>query len=460
MTDGRFSRDSDGAARTLSGAAAGPEPQTSVSPDDEELAPGTVVGQRYRVLRKLGHGGMGCVYEAVHITIEKPVALKVLHPAFAADPIQRERFLREARAAARVGHRNIVGITDFGEADGIVFIAMELLRGTDLARVVKEGPLPWPRARSLLLQICDALAMAHGRGIVHRDMKLENVFLTVRDDGQEQVKIVDFGIAKLLHDQNQPRLTAAGVVYGTPGFIAPEQIRGGTVDHRADVYAVGVVAYQLLTGVPPFRGANLMQVLMQQLSGSPAAPSTVVRDLPPGLDAVVLGAMAVDSADRPASMDQLARQFNALGEPLSVEPPVASPSDAHTPVSHAPGDAPTPTLRVRSRRGRGVAIAAVVLVGVVGGMGVVLLQQEPVRPPAQPAVVVHRPPDAATAIVVDAAAPADVSPPDRSVSPVHPRRRRRVAPRRKGTAAPAPAPVPAPKVEGELIDPYGGAPGR
>jgi len=324
------------------GTAEGPH-ENHTEPGD--IGPGTVVGGRYRVIRALGQGGMGAVYEALHLKIEKRVALKVLHPSFAGDSTLRERFLREARAAARIGHPNIVDITDFGATEtGIVFIVMELLEGEDLGSVLARGAPTWEVARAILLQICRALAAAHDKGIIHRDIKPENVFLVPREHHDDLVKVVDFGIAKLLHDRNQPKLTAAGVVHGTPGFMAPEQIRGGAIDHRADVYAVGVLAYKMVTGSPPFSGSNVIQVLTQQMSQTPQPPSQIAaQGLPAELDAVILAAMDPEVDRRIGSMRELAEKFSRIGggseaaggevdlgarDGRLVEPPTAAPFHA------------------------------------------------------------------------------------------------------------------------------------
>ena len=341
------------------------EPTTLAS----EPAPGMVIGGRYRVVRALGQGGMGAVYEAEHVDIEKRVALKVLHPTFAKEPLLRERFLREARAAARIGHPNVVDITDFGTTDsGVVFIVMELLEGRDLAEMLgAHTAIPWGEALPLLRQICGALAAAHALGIVHRDVKPENVFLVPRPDGTRRVKLVDFGIAKLLHDRNQPKLTAVGEVHGTPGYIAPEQITGATVDRRADVYAVGVMAYRMVTGGLPFAGDNIMQVLTRQLQETPAPPSEAARDpssLPAGVDEVLLRAIARQPGDRFDSMDELASALEALA-PAPAEvgltlPPVAV-------------DDPGPTLKLRSRRNMLPLATVVVLLLGAAVAGIILI---------------------------------------------------------------------------------------
>src|SRR6267142_578392 len=208
-------------------------------PTDDPLI-GLVLSERYRIVRKLGEGGMGAVYQAEHALIEKRIALKVLFPELTRRADLVARFLQEAKSASRIGHENVIDISDFGQSpEGLVYIAMEYLDGHDLGHVIRtSGAQPWARARPILMQIAKALRAAHEHGIIHRDMKPENVFLIQREARPDFVKVLDFGIAKSVNvDDGGPRLTQAGMIFGTPEYMSPEQAQGQTPDNRVDFYA-------------------------------------------------------------------------------------------------------------------------------------------------------------------------------------------------------------------------------
>jgi serine/threonine-protein kinase len=266
-----------------------------------------LVADRYRVIRRLGEGGMGAVYLAEHVVIEKKIALKVLAIELARRQDLVARFLQEARSASRIGHENVIDISDFGQsAEGYVYIAMEYLEGQDLGQVVRaEGALAWARVRDILVQICRALRAAHDKGIVHRDMKPENIFLIQREGRPEFVKILDFGIAKVMGvDASGPRLTRTGMIFGTPEYMAPEQAEGKEADHRVDVYAVGCIAYHLMTGQTPFLAENFMAMLTKHLMEDPVPPSVRRPDLAitPEMDALVGKALEKDRDRRYQNM--------------------------------------------------------------------------------------------------------------------------------------------------------------
>lgn len=277
---------------------------------------GTRLADRYEVTRKIGEGGMGAVYEARHLLIGKRVAIKVLLDKYAQKPEVVARLQQEARLASSIGHEHIVDITDFGETDaGLTFVVMEYLEGESLAALLaREGPLSPPRAVSIVRQVASALGAAHDKGIVHRDVKPENVFIVRRGD-RDFVKVVDFGISKAMRPPDEsegasasPRLTQTGMVLGTPLYMSPEQARGEDVlDHRVDIYAVGVILYECLTGEVPFRGNNYLSIISQVISTEPRRPSEVRPDLgiSPALEAVVLRAMAKDRAARYQTMAEL-----------------------------------------------------------------------------------------------------------------------------------------------------------
>jgi serine/threonine protein kinase len=236
--------------------------------DDESsdvLPPGTRLAERYVLGELVGGGGMAQVYRGVHEFLGLPVAIKVLTSACAEVPSVVERFFREARASSAVRHENVVEINDFGESEsGRPFMVMELLEGEDLGVTLqREGPLPWDRARPILLQLLAALEAAHDRAVIHRDIKPENVFRISRMGNDDFVKVLDFGIAKVLADAGSQvqTLTLEGKVIGTPTYMAPEQCVGLPVDARSDLYAVGVLAYEMLTGRPPFDSEEPAQLM-------------------------------------------------------------------------------------------------------------------------------------------------------------------------------------------------------
>ncbi|MES1164643.1 MAG: serine/threonine-protein kinase [Verrucomicrobiota bacterium] len=275
-----------------------------------------MLSERYRILQKLGEGGMGVVYLAEHVLIEKKVALKVLFPDLTRRSDLVQRFMQEAKSASRIGHENVIDITDFGQSpEGYVFIAMEYLMGQDLGQVLKaSGPMPWLRAQPIILQIVKALRAAHERGIVHRDMKPENVFVLPRDDGREFVKVLDFGIAKVLGlDEDAPRLTRTGMIFGTPEYMSPEQAQGQQVDHRVDIYAVGCMMYHILTGDVPFKAESFMGILSKHMVEAPVPAMVRNPAIEPEVDAVISRAMEKDPAKRFQTMREFVEALVPLG---------------------------------------------------------------------------------------------------------------------------------------------------
>ena len=238
------------------------------SPEPDPLV-GTVVDGRYRVLERLSEGGMGIVYRAQQVFLKREVALKRLHRELTGHGEAVARFEREAQAAAQIDHPNVCQVLDCGVGeDGAFFIAMELLSGTPLDRRIAEAaPLPLAEIVDIGCQVCDALDHAHALGIVHRDLKPENVMLVPRRAGSGvAAKIMDFGIAKVAQEAGGSKLTQAGMVFGTPAYMAPEQAAGEPVDARADVYAMGVILFQMATGRCPFEAPTLSAVLTKQLT--------------------------------------------------------------------------------------------------------------------------------------------------------------------------------------------------
>ncbi|HUQ01314.1 MAG TPA: serine/threonine-protein kinase [Kofleriaceae bacterium] len=271
---------------------------------------GREIAGRYRVLAKLGEGGMGAVYRGEQISLKRKVAIKVLRPELSRDPALVRRFNAEAELVARLSHPNTVNIFDFGQdADGSLFIAMEFLEGRSLRQVMQEGPLPPWRALAIAHQIAAALADAHRHGIVHRDLKPDNVMLTERGKDKDVVRVLDFGIAKLRDDDRQTvnAMTRAGDLIGTPQYMAPEQIRGETVDGRTDVYALGAMMYEMLTGRLPFEGPTVMAILSKHLTDTPEPPTARRPDLGLSreLDALVMTALSKDPGLRQPTMERL-----------------------------------------------------------------------------------------------------------------------------------------------------------
>ncbi|HUS67227.1 MAG TPA: serine/threonine-protein kinase [Kofleriaceae bacterium] len=289
---------------------------------------GTVLEQRYEILRKIGQGGMGAVYEATHKLIGKRVAVKVLLDKYAQKDQITARLEQEARLASSIGHANIIDITDIGQTgDGRMFVVMEFLEGESLgALIARRGRLSPPRAIKIARQIAGALGAAHAKGIVHRDVKPDNVFLIKRGSGasadEDYVKVVDFGISKSLRPEDgsdSPRLTQTGMVLGTPLYMSPEQARGDeTLDHRIDVYALGVILFEMVTGDVPFRGSNYLNILSQVLSDDAPSPSASNPEVGPDLEAVILKALEKDRDDRYQSMEELAADLETLqGESMA-----------------------------------------------------------------------------------------------------------------------------------------------
>jgi len=261
-----------------------------------------LVSGKYRILDPLGSGGMGAVFSATHVEVGRKVALKFLRSDLTKTPGTVARFRREAAAAGSIGHENILEVFDVGEmSDGTPFIVMELLEGEALARLLnREKKLPAWRACHVAAQMLSALGAAHNRGIVHRDLKPENVFLTTRAGQRDFVKVLDFGISAISNPvEGTPRLTQTGDVLGTPPYMAPEQARGEPeIDHRADLWAAGVVLFEMLTGQLPFPGQNGLQVISRILTEPVPVPSKHVPDLPPEIDALVRRALDKDKTKR------------------------------------------------------------------------------------------------------------------------------------------------------------------
>lgn len=321
---------------------------------DVTLPAGARLG-KYQIVKLLGAGGMGAVYEAAHTEIGKRVAVKVLGPSIAAVPGARARFLREAQLTSKVRHPNIVDVTDMGSEAGLAYLVMELMQGEDLSqRLVRKGAMPPVELAEAMLPVCSAVVAAHQAGITHRDLKPQNIFLASGPHGV-QPKVLDFGISKGTDKVSSGTLTGTGAMIGTPFYLAPEQIMDGkSAGPASDQYALGVILYECLTGRRPFESDNLFMVFQAIVNGSPAPPRQLRPEIPSGLEQVVLRAMNVDPRLRYASVKSLGRALLPFasararllwsdafaGDEEPSDEPVVPLAEGAT--AAAPDDAPVP----------------------------------------------------------------------------------------------------------------------
>jgi serine/threonine protein kinase len=309
-----------------------PEDQSPLQADPTFAEPpptdpllGHTLDDKYRLDEQLGVGGMGTVYRARHLLIDRPVAVKVLNPRFVEDEAARTRFQREARAAGRLQHTNAVTVTDYGQTqDGYVYIVMELLEGRTLRDILaKEAPLEAARSVSLMLQVSAAVAAAHEAGIIHRDLKPANIFIVQRAEVPSVVKVLDFGIAKLaaesLEEDEIKALTQIGAMIGTPRYMSPEQCDGAELTPAADVYSLGVILYEMLTGAVPFSGSTPLAIAMKHTSELPRRPREFVASIPPALEDVVLHALEKRPQDRPGNAAEFRQELLTTAERLGLE---------------------------------------------------------------------------------------------------------------------------------------------
>jgi serine/threonine-protein kinase len=395
------------------------------SADETDGLVGTVIGQRYLLTERIGAGGMGEVYKAQDVRLPRIVAVKIMRPHLAGDPDSIARVIREAANGSRIRHPNVVDISDYGEtADGRPYLAMEFIAGESLRSLLnREGVLDPGRAAALLLQIASGLDAAHRLGIVHRDMKPDNVLVHVGDDGTERAKVVDFGISRAIRDESQ-HLTKTGFITGTCEFMSPEQVAGRAFDHHSDIYSLGLVAFQMVTGGLPFAGETPELAMLARLHESPRRLDEVRPSghWARGIQEAVDRALAREVGERFDSAGEFARAFaDAANPPTSTM--------AATPLRR-----PAP-----ARLGRmgwkiplaaaGIAAAAVIGMVVWDGGG-------RVSPPAGEPKIVPEPPKPAGQEIGEA--------PMRPPSPVD------TAP---VTAAPQPEPAPQPKPAPKKLPP-------
>jgi len=361
---------------------------------------GDVIAGKYRVDSLIGEGGMGAVFSATHVHTGRRLAVKWLLPDVARSGAAVQRLFREAQATGRINHPNVVDVYDVGEQDGSAFLVMELLQGETLTRALERGVLKIPDIVRMVLAAIDGAAAAHRQGVIHRDIKPDNIFLCRDQNGALlSAKVLDFGISKIssVGGQLNPRLTKTGAVMGTPYYMSPEQIRGSAeIDGRVDVYAFGVILYEALTGRVPFDGKTYSALVLEIATGTPARPSQVNPSLAGSLERVILKAMAREPEDRYPSMEALAKALAPFaagvegqgGESIRIELGGRTSGPATTPfVSEAP-----PTVPVQ--RGPMLVALAAGLLAVGVGLSLWLMQgNEPDAPEhiASPALPAAKP---------------------------------------------------------------------
>lgn len=395
-------------------------PAAGMHGDDPRI--GAVLLDRVRIIRPIARGGMGRVYLGEQMTMHRQCAVKVLDVRTGAPGDQADfarRFLLEASVAAKLTHPNVVTIFDYGETpDGACFIAMEYLDGRSLSDEIKAlGRLPAERAISIAMQVARALRAAHGLGVVHRDLKPGNVYLVRREDEEDLVKVLDFGLVK--QTTMEEELTHAGQVMGSPRYMAPEQAQGRSVDARADVYSLGAVLYAMLTGRPPFQKATELATIMAQINEPPPPIASVAPDavLPRGLEALIMKCLAKTPEQRFASMEEVVAALRAIsGNPAATTTDsVRAPSPVITMTGSLPVLGGTPAMGIeaapasRSRSwwllaGAGAALACA---------GIAVVGLTPVRAPA-PAAAPEQP-----RVAIVPQAPAPPSPPPVATATLH-----------------------------------------
>ena len=330
---------------------------------------GRVFEGKYRLDEPLGGGGMGTVYRATHLLIDRPVALKVLSQRFVGDQTAQQRFRREARAAGRMQHPNAVTVTDFGTTnDGYLYIVMELLEGRTLRDLLAhEAPLDPARAVSLMLQACAAVAAAHDAGLIHRDLKPANIFIEQRPNFPAVVKVLDFGVAKFVveeHDDDYETLTQVGVLIGTPRYMSPEQCAGTvSLTPSSDVYSLGIILYEMLTGTAPFNGETHLGIALKQVSELPQPPREMVASIPEALERVVLHALAKNPNERPRDADELRRELHTVAEELGFEHAESSRAPTFESLRSAGTESPSGRLVIDLNTLRQVQAATAPAVG-------------------------------------------------------------------------------------------------
>ncbi|MGE0788845.1 MAG: serine/threonine protein kinase [Sandaracinaceae bacterium] len=349
------------------------EVQDKPDPSADPLL-GRVIDGRYRIEKRIGEGGMGVVYMATHTVLQKKLALKVLRSDSSKDGETVQRFMQEAQAATSIGHQNIIDISDFGRLpDGSVYFVMEYLDGTSLNALIKKGgSVPMQSAIHIIRQIASALEAAHARGIVHRDLKPDNIFVIRQGSDPQFVKVLDFGVAKV--GGAASKLTKTGMVFGTPHYMSPEQAAGHTVDQRTDVYALGVIMYEMFTGKVPFDADTFMGILSKHMFEAPAPPTDTHGASLGALESVILKALEKSPEGRYQSMSDLTVDLDTIAAGGNVEfvrqgvaPPPGNLADALEPPSVAELAARPSAEQPSSGRGFALAAVAALVLLLVGG---------------------------------------------------------------------------------------------
>src|SRR5215510_6013171 len=285
---------------------------------------GRTLDEKYIVEERLGAGGMGTVYRAKHLSMDRPVAIKFLHQRLVEDEAARVRFQTEARAAVMLRHTNAVSVTDFGHtSEGCVYIVMELLEGRTLREILsREAPIETARAISTMLQASDAVAAAHEAGIIHRDLKPSNILVTQSADQPAVVKVLDFGIAKFSPDDDDEEATTlpqTNSVIGTPRYMSPEQYNGNELTPAADVYSLGVILYEMLAGMAPFTGSTPAEIAQKHANDPPHAPREIVAAIPEDIERIVLKALEKQPGGRFANAAEFHQELLETAERLGLE---------------------------------------------------------------------------------------------------------------------------------------------
>lgn len=304
---------------------------------------GLIIAEKYRIDHLIGKGGMGAVYEGMHLMLDRPVAIKVLHKNMNMDEKAAARFIREAKATAKIEHPNAVTIHDFGVlADGSAYLVMEFIKGDSLRHyLMVHGKVDLERAVDWISQVCSVLEVAHKHGIIHRDLKPENIMLKQAPDGSVMVKVVDFGLAKVTSSmEGGGHLTQTGEVMGTPHYMAPEYYEGEDIDVRADIYAIGIIFYEMLTGITPFSG-TMQSIIGGHLFKDPRPLFEAVPGLDQRINDVVLKALKKKKGERTASAGEFAQNLRQAYQAIVTEQSTPAPQLAPQPILQTPQAIPT-----------------------------------------------------------------------------------------------------------------------
>jgi serine/threonine-protein kinase len=313
-----------------------PADGTALRPKGSDSLIGSVLAERYHILKRIGEGGMGRVYLGEHVKMNRQCAIKVMSPALVNDAESASRFAREASSAARIIHPNVAAVFDYGESDGLVYLVMEYVDGEPLSRLLaREAPFALERAVDLARQIADGLGAAHELGLVHRDLKPDNILVTRSKSGREVAKVVDFGIAKAMQEGAGEALTRTGLVIGTPEFMSPEQLLGDPIDARSDLYALGCILHLMLTAAPAFEAPTREQMIKRRLSENPPHAQELDPGIPDSIDRVIVKLLARSPDDRYGSAAEVrdalsgmhTRRLSSDGTPL---PRKETPRSAQT----------------------------------------------------------------------------------------------------------------------------------